>query len=159
MTTGIMKKENGHASTPATSFSGLIDQVFQNNLSRFFEDDFWGFKGVNQRNAVPVNLRETPTTYELELVAPGLKKEDFKINIDGDMLTVSFEHQEEEKAGDNNNRWLRKEYRMQSFTRSFTLDDTLDVNRISASYNDGVLGLTLPRKEGAQRVTRNIEIK
>jgi HSP20 family protein len=159
MTTGIMKKTNGNASTPATSFSGLVDQVFQNNLSRFFEDDFWGFDRAHQRFTVPVNLRETGTGYEMELVAPGLKKEDFKINVNGDLLTVSFEHAEEKNTGGTNDRWLRREHRLQSFTRSFNLDDTLDAGKITAKYSDGILHLGLPRKEGAQRISRNIEIK
>lgn len=157
MTTGIMKKANGHASTPATSFSGLVDQIFQTNLNRFFGDEFPGFQNSN-RYGVPVNLRETDTTYEMELVAPGLRKEDFKINVNGDMLTISFEHREENEDRGKNERWLRKEYRLRSFTRSFNLDDTLEAGKITARYNDGILHLTLPRKEGAQRISRNIEI-
>ena len=159
MTTGIIKRENGHASLPATSFSGLVDQVFQNNLSRFFEDDFWGFNGVAQRNSIPVNLSETDKSYELQLMAPGLKKEDFKISLEGELLTVSFEQKTETSPEDKNERWLRKEYKQQSFARSFNLDDTLDPNKISATYTDGVLHLSLPKKEGKQKLYKSIEIK
>lgn len=159
MTTGIIKTENGNASLPATSFSGLIDRVFQKNLSRFFEDDFWGFNGINQQYSVPVNLTETDKSYEMELVAPGLKKEDFKLSLEGDLLTVSYEHKEETKQENKNERWLRKEYRMQSFSRSFNLDDTLDPNKITARYQDGVLHVSLAKKEGAQRLYKTIEIK
>jgi len=159
MTTGIIKTDNGHASLPAASFSGLMDRVFQKNLNRFFEDDFWGFNGINQQYNVPVNLTETDKSYEMQLVAPGLKKEDFKITLEGDLLTVSFDHKEENSAENKNERWLRKEYRVQSFSRSFTLDDKLEPNKISAQYRDGVLHLSLPKKEGAQRLFKTIEIK
>ncbi|MCD6062202.1 MAG: Hsp20/alpha crystallin family protein [Flavipsychrobacter sp.] len=154
--TSVMKKSNGN--TPA-SFTGLVDQIFQNNLSRFFEDDFWGFNGVNRRSTVPLNIRETDRSYEMELVAPGLKKEDFRISVTGDMLTVSFEHKEEANEQDRNKGWLRKEYRVQSFTRSFNLDDTVDVNGISADYRDGILHLSLPKKEDAQKISREITIQ
>jgi HSP20 family protein len=158
MTTGMIKKENGNASMPS-SFSGLVDQFFQKNLNRFFEDEFWGFNGLTKRNLVPVNLRETDVAYEMELVAPGLKKEDFKINVNDDLLTISYDRREENNTTDPNDRWLRREYNISSFSRSFNLDDTLDANKITAKYNDGILQLTLPRKEGAKKVSRNIEIK
>ena len=159
MTTGIIKKENGRTSLPAKSFSGLVDQVFQNNLSRFFEDDLWGFDGVNQQNSVPVNLSETDKTYEMQLVAPGFEKEDFKIHLEGEFLTVSIENKEGMNQENKNERWIRKEYKTPSFSRSFRLDETLDENKITAEYINGVLYITLPKKEGAQRLSRNIEIK
>ena len=159
MTTGIIKTDNGHTSLPAASFSGLIDRVFQRNLSRFFEDDFWGFSGINQQYHVPVNITETDNSYEMQLVAPGLKKEDFKVNLEGDLLTISYEHKEENSTENKGGRWLRKEYRVQAFSRSFTLDEKLDSNKISAQYRDGILHLNLPKKEGAQRLFKTIEIK
>ena len=156
--TTVMKRTNGNGNLPATNFSGLVDTVFRNDLSRFFNDDFWGFSGLDRRVNVPVNVRETDTSYELELVAPGLRKEDFKVNMSGDLLTVSFRHQEENNEENRSGSWLRKEYRQQSFSRSFTLDDTLDANKISARYTDGILYLSLPKKEGAQNLSRTIEI-
>jgi HSP20 family protein len=152
----IMKKTNGNV--PAATFSGMVDKIFQNNLSRFFDDDFWGFNGVERSVNVPVNIRETDKSYELDLVAPGLKKEDFKVNLNGEVLTVSFEHEEKNEQADNGG-WLRKEYKARSFSRSFTLDETLDAGKITAQYSDGILHLTLPKKEGAQSVSRTIEIK
>src|SRR5271165_1454206 len=92
----LMKKTNGNGNTPATTFSGLVDKIFQNNVNRLFDDDFWGFGNVSQNVSVPVNVKETDKSYEMELVAPGLKKEDFKVNVHGEMLSVSFEHQEEQ---------------------------------------------------------------
>lgn len=159
MTTNIIKRNNGTSTLPERRISSWVDQLFQDNLNRFFNDDFWGFNGINQQVSVPVNLRETDKSYEMSVVAPGLRKEDFKLNVTNDLLTISYEQKEEQSNGSKEEGWLRNEYRMQSFTRSFSLDDTVDVNKISASYDNGILHLTLPKKESAQRVSKTIEIK
>jgi HSP20 family protein len=140
-------------------FGGLIDGVLQNTFSRFFDDDSWGFDGMLTNRQVPVNIRETDKSYEMEVVAPGLRKEDFHVNISDNMLTVSFEHREENKEEDKRKGYLRQEYRRQSFSRSFTLDDTVNAEKINAHYRDGVLHVSLPKKEGAQRITKNIQVK
>jgi HSP20 family protein len=158
----LMKRGNGHDVTmpeSPTNFTGLVDRLFQDNLNRFFHDDFWGFPGVHSQSNVPVNVRETDKDYRLELVAPGLKKEDFHLDVSDDMLTISFEHKEESNKENKDEGWLRKEYRAQSFSRNFNLDDTVDANKITAEYHDGILRLMLPKKEGARRITRSIEIK
>jgi HSP20 family protein len=158
MTTNIIKRNNGNSNMPARTVSGWVDQLLQDNLNRFFTDDFWGPSGSNFRASVPVNLRETDKTYEMELVAPGLKKEDFKLHVSNDMLTISFEQADEQKEESKTEGWLRKEYKQQSFTRSFSLDDTVDVNKISASYQNGILYLTLPKKENAQKLSKTIQV-
>ncbi|MBS1587049.1 MAG: Hsp20/alpha crystallin family protein [Bacteroidetes bacterium] len=107
---------------------------------------------------MPVNIKDTGKSYELQLVAPGLQKQDFKVNLNGDTLTVSYEHKEQQQDQNNEEGWLRNEYRVQSFSRSFTLDDSLEPNKISARYSDGILHLSIPKKEGAQKISRNIEI-
>lgn len=158
----IMKRNNGNGSLATSSvmpFGGLVDGVLQNTLSRFFDDDFWGFKGLAGSGQVPVNIRETEKSYEMEIVAPGVRKEDFNVNISDNMLTVSFEHREENREENQREGYLRQEYRMQSFNRSFTLDDTVDAEKISARYRDGVLHVHLPKKEGAQRITKSIPVK
>jgi HSP20 family protein len=152
----MIKKENG--AQPA-AFGSVIDQVFQNNLSRFFDDDFWGFNGSMPRNSVPVNIRETDANYELEIIAPGLKKQDFQLNLAGDTLTISFDHKDEKKEENKRNGWLKQEYRKQSFTRSFTLNESVDINKISARYEEGVLHVSIPKKEIAQKVSRVIDIQ
>lgn len=159
MTTSIIKRGNGTANLPARNLGNWMDQLLQDNLNRFFNDDFWGFNGLNQQVTVPVNLRETDKSYEMSIVAPGLNKEDFKLNVTNDLLTVSYEQKEEKKEQGKEEGWLRNEYRMQSFSRSFTMDDSVDVNKITASYDNGILHLSLPKKENAQRLSRTIEIK
>jgi HSP20 family protein len=159
MKTNIIKRTNGNTNLPASSTSNWVDQLFQNNLNRFFNDDFWGFSGIDQQINVPVNLRETDQAYEMSLIAPGLRKEDFKLNVTNDMLTVSYEQKQEQNEENAQEGWLRKEYKMQSFSRSFSLDDSVDINKITASYDNGVLHLSLPKKESARRITKTIEIK
>jgi HSP20 family protein len=155
----IIKRENGRQ--PAT-FGSVVDQIFQNNLNRFFDDEFWGFNGINKSpnlTQVPVNIRETDKTYELELSAPGLQKQDFQLNLEGDTLTISAEHSDENRKEDKNEGWFRKEFKRGQFTRTFNLDDTVDAGKISARYQDGILYLSIPKKEHAQKVTRSIEIQ
>jgi len=153
-----MKRTNGNGNAPAASFSGMVDRIFQDNLGRFFDDSFWGFNGLSRNVNVPVNIRETDRSYELELVAPGLKKEDFKVNLNSNTLTVSFEQQQNTEAHKEEG-WLRNEYHIASFSRSFQLDDSIDASKITAQYKDGILHLQLLKKEGAQKVSRTIEIK
>ena len=159
MKTSIIKRNNGNTALPSGTASNWVDQLFQSNLNRFFNDDFWGFSGLDQQVNVPVNLRETGQGYEMSLIAPGLRKEDFKLNVTDDLLTVSYEQKQEHNEESAQEGWLRKEYKMQSFSRSFNLDDSVDVNKITASYDNGVLHLSLPKKENARRITKTIEIK
>lgn len=159
MKTSIIKRNNGNTTMPERTVSNWVDQLFQDNLNRFFSDDLWGFSGIDHKVNVPVNLRETDNSYEMSIVAPGLKKEDFKLNVTNDLLTISYEQKEEQNEENKEQGWLRKEYRMQSFSRSFNLDDSVDVNRVSATYDNGILHLTLPKKETARRITKTIEVK
>ena len=155
----LMRKTNGNGNVPGSPFSGLVDKIFQDNLNHFFNDDFWGFRGLEQQAQVPANIRETDTSYELELVAPGLKKDDFKVNVNGDQLTVSLEQQEENDQENKKEGWVRREYKTRSFSRSFNLGEKVETSKITAEYTNGILHLTLPKKEGAQTLSRTIEIQ
>jgi HSP20 family protein len=149
-----MKRTNG----TAPSFTGLVDKVFREDLGQLFNDSFWGFNGLDRAVNVPVNIRETDKSYELELVAPGLRKEDFRVSLNKDVLTVGFEHREEQQQENKQEQWLRKEYNLRSFTRSFSLEDSLDPNKITAKYADGILHLSLPKRDDAPPLSRTIEI-
>jgi HSP20 family protein len=152
----LLKREyNGQ---PA-NFGTVVDQIFQNNLSRFFDDSFWGAGGNTDRNKVPVNLRETDTTYEMELVAPGLRKEDFQLNVTRDTLTVSFEEKNENKQSNTQEGWVRQEYRKRSFSRSFNLNDAVDINGITARYENGILYLALPKNEKLKQTSKAIKVE
>jgi HSP20 family protein len=150
----IIKRTDNRPKT----FGSVVDELFQTNLNRFFDDRAWGFNGLQTEARVPVNIRETDTTYEVEVVAPGLKKEDFHLSYTGDLLTISFEHNEEKTEGEEKN-WIRREYRSGSFSRSFQVDGTVDVEKAQAKYQNGVLLLTLPKKEEAKRISRKIDVQ
>src|SRR5438094_234434 len=96
-----------------------------------------------------VNINENKDEYKISVAAPGLKKDDFEIDVEGNMLTISCEKEEnrEEKDG----RHTRREYNYSSFSRSFTLPEDVNKDRIAAAYEDGVLKLTLPKKEEAKK--------
>ncbi len=114
----MVKRENPAMShTPAARPLGsLVSNLLGTDMSRWLDDDFWGLSNRMSPNNVPVNIRETDKTYEVEVMAPGLKKSDFKVSLDGKQLTVSFEHKEEQKEGGEKDGYLRREYRHQSFS-------------------------------------------
>lgn len=144
---------------PEFSTAGFLETFFPTQLNRVFGDDFWGLDTPAVSTANPVNIRETAAGYELELVAPGLKKEDFHIDVEVNTLTVSFEHKDEQKKEDQDGKVLRREYPRQSFSRSFGLDDKVDASGISARYTDGILHLSVPKKPEAQHLTRVIDVQ
>jgi HSP20 family protein len=154
MTTTIAKRQNGN---PSASFGNVVDNIFQNSLRRFFDDNFWDTERSLTSGNVPVNVRETEHQYEMDVIAPGCRKEDFNVNISDNMLTVSFE-QKQQNTNQPDDTWVRNEYIQRSFTRSFTLDDSVDAGKISASYTDGVLRLILPKNEKAKKLSKQIEI-
>jgi len=156
MTTAIAKRQNGN---PSVTFGNVVDNIFQNSLHRFFDDNFWDVEGQLTSGSVPVNVRETDQQYEMDVIAPGCRKEDFNINISDNLLTISFAHKEQNSEQNEKAGWVRNEYVQRSFSRSFTLDDTVDVDKISATYTDGILHLSLAKNEKAKKLSRNIEIK
>lgn len=91
------------------------------------------------------NVRETEKEYLIELAAPGLTKKDFKIEIDNGVLNISAEKEEEKKNKENG--YTRKEYSYSSFSRSFSIPENSKTEKIDAKYEDGVLKITLPKKE------------
>jgi HSP20 family protein len=109
-------------------------------------------------NVPAVNIMENENGYDVSLAAPGLKKEDFTINVDGSMLTISSEKEETREEKDKS--FTRKEYNYSSFSRSFTLPDEINREKIEAKYEDGVLKLALPKKEEAKKpVAKQISVK
>ena len=112
--------------------------------------DNGGFFGKTM-NVPAVNITEHTNEFLVSLAAPGLKKDDFNIDVDGNMLTISSEKEENKEEKDK--KFTRKEYNYTSFSRSFTLPDEIAKDKIIAKYEDGVLKLTLPRKEEAKKLT------
>lgn len=138
--------------TMPRALGSLIEDIFANGVNKV-----WGEDSVAGRGDVPVNIQETETSYELHLAAPGLNKEDFKLNIDRNVLTISFDQKEEES--EQTGKWLRNEFKAKSFKRSFTLNDKIDTSGISARYNAGILHVTLAKKEQAGTATQEINVQ
>lgn len=101
-----------------------------------------------QQTLPSVNIIEKEDSFHIELAAPGLKNEDFKVNVHENVLTISVEKKEETNEEKDN--YTRKEFNYTSFKRSFTLPKTVDSDKIEATYTDGILQLTLPKKEEAK---------
>ena len=106
-----------------------------------------------------VNVVETKDFFMVSLAVPGLKKNDFKIDIEGNMLTISSEKEEEKEEKDL--RFTRKEFNYLSFSRSFTLPEEVKREKIEAIYEDGILKLTLPKSEEFKKVAvlKHIAVK
>lgn len=111
----------------------------------------------NSMNFPAVNIVETNDAYELEFNVPGRKKDDFKITVDKNIITVSFEKKEENK--EEGKQFIKREFVMQSFTRSFTLDEKINADDINAKYENGLLLLTLPKKEEVKVLPKEISIQ
>ena len=126
-------------------------------LDEIFKPD-WNGGIQNFNTSIPaVNIKETETGFKLELFAPGLKKEDFNIEIDQRMLSISSEIQTETE--ENNETYSRKEYTLNSFKRTFNLPETVNFDAIEANYENGILNLRLPKREEAlPKPKREIEI-
>jgi HSP20 family protein len=131
-------------------------------LQRFFNNDLmdWNMGNFSPVNtSLPaVNVKETEDDYLIEVAAPGMKKDDFKINLDNDRLTISSEKEDED--ADNEDDYTRREFCYQSFQRSFNLPERLvDTEKIKAEYKNGVLNVTLPKREEAKpKPAREIKI-
>lgn len=128
---------------------------FNDVFESFFNDSFFSDRMVNRVPAV--NISETANHYHIELAAPGLKKQDFKINLDDNLLNISVEQQSEH--AENGRKFNKREYSYSSFVRSFTLPETADHEKIEAAYTDGILKIDLAKKEEAKSVSRQIELK
>lgn len=134
------------------TLNSIVDNFFS-DLPVLFKNDF-NEKGV--KAFVPVNVKETEKAYQLEVVAPGFDKSDFKVSLDDNLLTVAAEKKNEESM--DAEKQIRKEYSYRSFKRTFTLDEKIEATNIEASYINGVLILNLPKKEEVRVSATEIKI-
>lgn len=122
-------------------------------FDRFFENDLfdWSNRNFSTTNTTlpAVNIWETQDDFKIDVAAPGLKKEDFKIELKNELLTVSSEKKEDEKK-EEGKQYSRREYSYQSFSRSFTIPSTGDSDKVGAKYENGILTITIPKKEEAK---------
>ncbi|MCF6214445.1 MAG: Hsp20/alpha crystallin family protein [Flavobacteriaceae bacterium] len=134
-------------------------QTLPNLFDDFFRD--WSVSNFSDTNTTlpAVNIKEDDNGFAIEVAAPGMDKKDFNINFDNDVLIISSEKKvENEDKGDN---YTRKEYSYQSFSRSFRIpENTIDSDKITASYKNGVLLISIPKREEAKpKPARLIAVK
>ncbi|HXB30842.1 MAG TPA: Hsp20/alpha crystallin family protein [Puia sp.] len=128
-------------------FSDFLNEI--PGAARSFGQEFFAFPQTN--------IHETPEAYHLELIVPGRSKEDFKIQVEQGLLTISFDKKEETSSQDGY-KTIRREFEFKSFKRSFSIDDKVDVDGIQAKYENGVLKLLLPKKEESKQSARQINV-
>lgn len=143
--------------------NGSLLNQWPNLFDDFFNRDLFNWNSSNFSNTdttIPaVNIKETAENYEVEVAAPGMTKKDFKVELDGNLLTISSERTNQKEEGENE-RYSRKEFSYQSFQRTFNLQkDVVDIEKIQARYENGLLQLLIPKKEEAkQKPPRLIQI-
>lgn len=131
------------------SYLPAWSNLFNDFLNRDWYD--WSNQNFSLTNTtIPsVNIKESENGFEVEMAAPGMKKEDFNLEIHNNVLTISSEKQTENKTEDDKN-VTRREFSYQSFSRSFTMPVIVDTDKISAAYENGILRVDIPKKEEAK---------
>ena len=133
------------------TFNGLMEDLLNEFPSNaLFKDASWG-------SYPSVNITENNDGYQLEMAVPGWEKNDFKVNTDGNLLTISAEKKAEVK--DENSKSIRKEFSFRSFKRSFSLDEKIDTAKINARYENGILKLDLAKKEEVKISPKEIAVQ
>ena len=134
----------------AKTFDGLLNDIFNEMpaLGKNLREEAFGFP--------PVNITEVANAYNIDVAAPGMEKTDFNLKLDGNLLTISAEKKQETTA--ENAKAIRREFSSKSFKRSFTLDEKIDAANIAAKYENGVLQVTLPKKEETKASAKEITI-
>ncbi len=123
---------------------------FINAMDKVFSDDY---QAMNQP---AVNIVEKEKSYEIILVAPGLTKSDFTISVESDLLNIAF--QKEENKSVETGKFIRKEFGIRSFKRSFTMSEKLDIENISAVYENGLLNVSIPKAEAKDPKAKTIQV-
>jgi HSP20 family protein len=124
--------------------------LFPSMFREFFDRDFFDASnmGFNDSTMPAVNIKEGKDDFVVEVAAPGMKKDDFKIELDNNILVISSENEDRKEEKDG--QFTRQEFSYQSFKRTFTLPNTIEEKGIKASYKDGILNIILPKKEEAK---------
>ncbi|MFT4094795.1 MAG: Hsp20/alpha crystallin family protein [Niabella sp.] len=138
---------------------------FERTFTSLVDDFFTEIPGLlktevnkpNIKGHAPVNIIENENNYQIEVVAPGYDKSDFKINVENNLLSVSAEKKADETV--ETGKSIRKEFHLRSFKRTFTIDNKIDTDKIDAKYVNGILIVTLQRKEEAKTASKNIEVQ
>jgi len=134
-----------------TTFDKFVDDFFNRNIGQFVGSD-------NLVSQPSINVKETDDEFVLEVAAPGLQKSDFTINIENNHLKISAERKQENEVEEEN--FTRREFNYTAFSRQFHLPESVNEEQIEAVYNDGILNITLPKKDEAKpKAARSIDIQ
>lgn len=146
-----LTKTNNDRNRLITDFPLLFDDAFSKN---FFE------KQNRMFNVPAVNIKETDKSFELDLAVPGMDKKDFKIELKDGSITISAKHENKVEETNEKERYSRREFSYQSFSRSFVLaEDLVDTEGINAKYENGILNVSIPKKSNTQiNLSREIQI-
>jgi HSP20 family protein len=137
---------------PVATFNNMVENFFGRDLVNDFLN-----KDLLQSTVPAVNVKETAENYVVEVAAPGLKKEDFQIELHNNLLAISAQTKQENES--RQEKYTRREFSYTSFQRTFTLPNHVEAEHIDAKYVDGLLHLTLPKREEAkEKPSRKIEI-
>lgn len=133
-------------------------------IDRFLDNDFfdWNAKNYSKTNTTlpAVNVKENDERFAIELAVPGFDKTDFKVEVHNDTLSISSEREESAETTNESEHYTKREFSYQSFCRSFNLPQTADSERIDANYENGILIVSIPKKEEAKpKSPRAIEIR
>ena len=149
---GNILKRSQSNSENFPAWTSFIDELFNDKLDSVKNTDF--STGISSPK---VNIKESVDAYILEMAVPGFKKSDFVIDLENETLSVSTEIKQEE--GQTKENYTRKEFGYASFKRTFILPDTVEVDKIEATYTDGILSLNIPKREEAKpKPARTIKI-
>jgi HSP20 family protein len=151
MTTLVKSNGNGR-----THFFPEFPSLFDD----FFSRDFINFSKPAMNTLPAVNVKESDAAFNLEVAVPGMDKKDFKVELKQNTLVISAKKEDKQEEKSEDGKYVRKEFGFQSFTRSFTIPEKLvDGEKIEASYKDGILNITIPKKEKEQTSSvREIQI-
>jgi HSP20 family protein len=135
--------------------NGNLRPALPSLLNDFFTDDWFDSSLANWRSSgatLPaVNVRETNDSFVIEVAAPGMKRDDFKVELDNNVLTISSQRENNREEKDPEGNYTRREFSYQSFQRSFTLpDNKVEGDKIEARYSDGILHINVPKTETAK---------
>ncbi len=153
--TALMKRNGGTGLSLFPELPSLFDDPFFRNWFNWSNTE-----GNTISGTVPaVNIRETDNSYEISVAAPGMSKNDFKVELENNRLVISGERKEQHESKDDE-AYLRQEYNYQSFVRTFTLaEKQVNSEKIQAKYSDGILHISLPKTpEAKSKAARVIQI-
>lgn len=129
-------------------------------MDRFF-NDYWFDNLWNENNprfSPSVNITENEKSFHVELAAPGIEKKDFQVNVEDNRLVIAYEHKTETEEKKDDSKYLRREFASSSFSKSFTLPENVEPDKIAASYENGILKVEIPKAKEKSKLMKLINI-